>query len=420
MCEVAPDTRHERSEQAAAPVQLNRMHRPTQRGSRSLRRQLGHARPEGLVTIAELCAVAGVTRATVYHYCAVGLLPEPVKTAQNMAYYAPECIERVKVVRALAERHLPLAEVSAVIEEHGLDTARAAIEQSGEASFLLDRLRSTGRSPSTREELLAASSLDEGDLDALEEIGLLRRVFEAPAGPRIEGHENSASGSAGAACSDDPYDSLSVKLVEAISRMRQAGMTQGLGFVPADVLLYVDAMSTVVEAELRYFASGLPPERSLPIMRAALEHAESLCLVARRRLLMDVIGKGASPGTRRWHPGGDSKDGDTGQPDVAGIVRTVRAGMQPASEGKEGRLQRLLCGPMGRTMSTTTISASSGVNWSASLQWTCARRWRCARSSSRTPRSSCGSSSSLPLRKAKSTSSIWAGTWVCQPTRCAR
>ena len=47
--------------------------------------------------------------ATVRHYLREGLLPEPVKTSRNMAYYPPEFVERIRLIKQLQEeRFMPL------------------------------------------------------------------------------------------------------------------------------------------------------------------------------------------------------------------------------------------------------------------------------------------------------------------------
>ncbi len=43
-----------------------------------------------MIRISELADRADVPVATVRHYLREGLLPEPVKTSRNMAYYPPE------------------------------------------------------------------------------------------------------------------------------------------------------------------------------------------------------------------------------------------------------------------------------------------------------------------------------------------
>src|SRR5438105_1484381 len=48
-------------------------------------------RADDLIRIGELARRAGVNRGTVQHYLREGLLPRPVKTHRNMAYYDVSC-----------------------------------------------------------------------------------------------------------------------------------------------------------------------------------------------------------------------------------------------------------------------------------------------------------------------------------------
>ena len=52
-----------------------------------------------LLKISELAERADVPVATVRHYLREGLLPEPVKTSRNMAYYPPEFAERIRLIK---------------------------------------------------------------------------------------------------------------------------------------------------------------------------------------------------------------------------------------------------------------------------------------------------------------------------------
>ena len=49
-----------------------------------------------MLRMGELAEASGVPVPTIKHYLREGLLPEPVKTSRNMAYYPPEFVERLK------------------------------------------------------------------------------------------------------------------------------------------------------------------------------------------------------------------------------------------------------------------------------------------------------------------------------------
>ena len=59
------------------------------------------APPQELVKISELAERADVPVATVRHYLREGLLPEGVKTSRNMAYYPPEFVDRIRLIKQL-------------------------------------------------------------------------------------------------------------------------------------------------------------------------------------------------------------------------------------------------------------------------------------------------------------------------------
>jgi DNA-binding transcriptional MerR regulator len=64
----------------------------------------------------ELVAASGVPKSTILFYLSAGLLPAPVKTSPNMAFYDPACVERLRFIQHLQDRHrLALAEVRQVL-----------------------------------------------------------------------------------------------------------------------------------------------------------------------------------------------------------------------------------------------------------------------------------------------------------------
>src|SRR6266487_2199773 len=83
---------------------------------------------EEMLRMGELARASGVSAATIKHYLREGLLPEPVKTSRNMAYYPAEFVERIKMIKQLQEeRYMPLRVIKDLLEEDP-DRARALIE----------------------------------------------------------------------------------------------------------------------------------------------------------------------------------------------------------------------------------------------------------------------------------------------------
>jgi DNA-binding transcriptional MerR regulator len=81
------------------------------------------AKPEGL-RMKDLSATTGLPKSAILHYMAQGLLPEPVRTGPNMAYYDPVCIERIEFIKAMQEKYaFPLSKIKMLLSrrEQGMD-----------------------------------------------------------------------------------------------------------------------------------------------------------------------------------------------------------------------------------------------------------------------------------------------------------
>jgi DNA-binding transcriptional MerR regulator len=86
-----------------------------------------NGRPEKGLRMRELTAATGLPKSAILHYVAQGLLPEPTKTSRNMAYYAPECVERIGFIKSLKEKYsFPLNKIKSLLlsRDEGKDTSR--------------------------------------------------------------------------------------------------------------------------------------------------------------------------------------------------------------------------------------------------------------------------------------------------------
>lgn len=82
----------------------------------------------GLLKIGELAERAGVSPGTIRHYLREGLLPKPLKTSRNMAWYSPQLVDRIELIKRLQEeRFMPLRVIRKVIEGDP-ERVRALIE----------------------------------------------------------------------------------------------------------------------------------------------------------------------------------------------------------------------------------------------------------------------------------------------------
>ena len=66
--------------------------------------------------MSEIARRAAVAPSTIKFYMSQGLLPKPVKTSRNMAYYDRSTVERVKLIKELQEKaFLPLHVVRRIL-----------------------------------------------------------------------------------------------------------------------------------------------------------------------------------------------------------------------------------------------------------------------------------------------------------------
>ena len=95
------------------------------KGKNNVRVSRKDAKPEGL-RMKELTAATGIPKSAILHYVAQGLLPEPVRTGPNMAYYDPACIERIEFIRGMQEKYaFPLRKIKMFLynKERGMDVS---------------------------------------------------------------------------------------------------------------------------------------------------------------------------------------------------------------------------------------------------------------------------------------------------------
>lgn len=149
------------------------------------------APPPGL-KMNELAAATGVPKSTILYYIGQGLLPQPRKTSLNMAYYEPACIERIKLIQQMQQRHrLTLSEIKQCLEDENRGSEIEVCLQLNEEIFgpggprrLLDAeafIRETGLNADQLGELQQARlllPLEEGRFDA-EDVSMGRMYLDA-------------------------------------------------------------------------------------------------------------------------------------------------------------------------------------------------------------------------------------------------
>jgi DNA-binding transcriptional MerR regulator len=228
------------------------------------------AADNGLLRMRELAEAAGVSAGTIKHYLREGLLPEPVKTSRNMAWYPREFVERVQLIKQLQEeRFLPLKVIREVLQqgEGGPDRLRALIEL--EDRVLERALSGQDAKGLSAREVAKRYGLPVEALERLEKLEVLT--------PRIRNGSKR-------------YGPADVQIVEAVSRMRASGYSEALGFTVYDTLIYKRHLEQLVREEvdvmMERVAGEMDTEEAAALIERAVEPMRDLVAALRAKLLV--------------------------------------------------------------------------------------------------------------------------------------
>jgi DNA-binding transcriptional MerR regulator len=215
-----------------------------------------------MLKMGELAEASGVSAGTIKHYLREGLLPEPVRTSRNMAYYPPEFVERIRLIKQLQEdRFMPLKLIKSVLEEDP-DRARALVELEDR---ILDRALQGEQKRVSATELRRRYDVPQEVLDRLAELEVVT--------PNSRG-----------------YGQRDVEIVEAISRFRAGGYDERIGFTVYDTLRYKRALEDLVKEEVQVLmdrlAGELDPDRAAAMIEAGAEPLRDLIAALHQKLLV--------------------------------------------------------------------------------------------------------------------------------------
>lgn len=219
-----------------------------------------------MLKMAELAERSGVSAGTIKHYLREGLLGDGegvVRTSRNMAWYPPEFVDRIRLIKRLQEeRFMPLKVIAKVLEE---DPGRLEALIEIEDRIIERAVSAAERGRVSKAEARRRYDVPDNVLDRLEEIGVLT--------PTSRG-----------------YDADDVAIIEAISRFRAGGYDEQLGFTVYDTLRYQEALEPLVREEvgtlLARLAGEVPVERAAEIIASGAEPLRDLIGAMHSKLLL--------------------------------------------------------------------------------------------------------------------------------------
>ncbi len=228
------------------------------------------ARPDGLLKMSELAERSGVSAGTIKHYLREGVLGgdhEIRRTSRNMAWYPPDFVERIRLVKRLQEeRFMPLRVIGQLLRDEP-QRLEALIELEDR---ILERAAAAAgeRTRTSRRAVEAAYDVPRNVLERLEQLAVLT--------PNARG-----------------YDADDVKIIEAISRFRAGGYDEAIGFTVYDTIRYREALAPLVEEEVRVLlgrlAGTVDEDRAVEIIASGAEPLEDLIAAMHSKLLLAAL-----------------------------------------------------------------------------------------------------------------------------------
>jgi DNA-binding transcriptional MerR regulator len=225
-----------------------------------------------LLKMKELSKATGVSPGTIRYYILEGLLPEPVKTHKNMAYYDQSYIERIRMIKLLQKsRFLPLEVIKHLIEDMDSNSGDSHLKILKEIEKPTYESMFSGESikPMTKKDLSQHSGLPIEDIEAMEAISLIAE------------DENGY------------FDQECIRIAEIAGEMRQIGLTKDLDFQVKHLRLHMDMIEFMSRKEIDLFTrrianKDLSPDRINSLVREAVDKVNKLLPIIHLRMIRKI------------------------------------------------------------------------------------------------------------------------------------
>jgi DNA-binding transcriptional MerR regulator len=244
-------------------------------------------RPAHALKMKDLERATGVGRETIRFYIREGLLPEPHRPGRNVAWYDAGFVERIGLIKELQQkRFLPLHAIKTILGSgDGADRpsrteVQTLLELDGK---LFPSMAGVPALPPERVVALAErTELPVAEIETLARAGAVAIV-------RRDG--------------DRWLEGDAIRLVETWAKLRKAGYSEALGFVPESIALYVEFVQALAREELRLFTKGVAGRVTTDGARRMAEDGivllNQLIALLRKQTLLRYIAEGNVPPDER-------------------------------------------------------------------------------------------------------------------------
>ena len=232
---------------------------------------------ENLMRIKKLSEESGVTKGTIKFYIKEGLIPRPIKTQHNMAYYNKQHIDAIRLVKELqSKRFLPLSIIKQIV---GARKNNMTIEEL-ETIFQMDGKLFLHLKERPKIKSVTAKKLSEWTgipVKEIKELGDNHILDPIKKGDKIF------------------YDEDDIRIVELWAKARVIGLTKNLGFDTNIVNIFREMIENLVAEEVRIviprITGKIPPDKAVKMIEDALELANTFMLLLHRKMIMEYTRK---------------------------------------------------------------------------------------------------------------------------------
>jgi len=237
-------------------------------------------RKDKLLKMSELVRRTGVQKETIRYYISEGLLPAPLKTGKNMAYYDESYIERIEHIKELQMKYfLPLKIIKEIVVQSypEMTLGERALIRDHMKEFMQLQENMRKYEPMTLKELIRKTGLPKDEILDMEECGMIS----------CRGNEEGTK----------VYHDRDIKVVEAFAGIRKGGMIREHGFTVDQFRMQSDVISTLAKEEVKDFLRKLSSQLSLEYDKQviaqlgenAIERVNEFIVNLRRKMILDFI-----------------------------------------------------------------------------------------------------------------------------------
>jgi len=230
---------------------------------------------EKLMKMKKLTEETGISKGTIQYYIKEGLIPKPIKTHPNMAYYSQVHIDAIRLVKELqSKRFLPLSVIKKILKNKkdglNVDEIRTIAEMDGKLFGNLEE--SLNVKKATDKQLAQRTHVELNDIKELEKMGILTPVKKG---------------------NQKYYDEDDIRFMECWEKLREIGFSKELGFIAESFRPHRELMERLVEEETKTMLSRTLGKITVDEMIQMVEEGttviNTMIGLIRKRLILKTV-----------------------------------------------------------------------------------------------------------------------------------